>query len=75
MAAYKQRYPNIPDVMVTDSDAQHKRQDQNLEFADEAEAYHKFKSHGYFTPHPAGSYSFCVACDKFFTGVVIVGAN
>lgn len=54
MAAYKQRYPNIPDVMVTDSDAQHKRQDQNLEFADEADAYHKFKSHGYFTPHPAG---------------------
>lgn len=52
MAAYKQKYPNIPDVLVTNGDTGGKRQDPNLEFADEAEAYHKFKSHGYFTPHP-----------------------
>ena len=53
MAAYKQKYPNIPDVMVNNEDPNAKRRDQNLEFTDEAEAYHKFKSHGYFTPHPA----------------------
>ena len=58
MAAYKQKYPNIPDVMVTDGDNNNKRRDQNLEFTDEADAYHKFKSHGYFTPHPAAG-KFC----------------
>lgn len=28
------------------------RHDVNLQYEDEAEAYNKFKSHGYFTPHP-----------------------
>ncbi|WAR13325.1 CEP72-like protein, partial [Mya arenaria] len=57
LAAYKRKYPNIPDVKVTDEDErprQSRRQDPNLEFADEADAYNKFKSHGYFTPNPTG---------------------
>ena len=55
MAAYRKKYPNIPDVMVPNSDAgPHMQEDPNLDFMDEADAYHKFKSHGYFTPNPAG---------------------
>jgi hypothetical protein len=28
------------------------RRDENLQYQDEVDAYSKFKSHGYFTPHP-----------------------
>ena len=59
MAAYRKKYPNIPDVLVANGDPVGKRQDPNLEFADEAEAYHKFKSHGYFTAHPAAGRNQC----------------
>jgi len=53
MAEYKRKYPNIPDVMVSADDEPHRYVDPNLEYADELEAYDKFKSHGYFTPNPA----------------------
>ena len=59
MAAYRKKYPNIPDVLVANGDPVGKRQDPNLEFADEAEAYHKFRSHGYFTAHPAAGRNQC----------------
>ncbi|KAL4235359.1 Centrosomal protein of 72 kDa [Mactra antiquata] len=56
MTAYRKKYPNIPDVLLPQQPTDADRllaQDPNLEFQDEADAYNKFKSHGYFTPHPA----------------------
>ncbi|XP_045192927.2 centrosomal protein of 72 kDa-like [Mercenaria mercenaria] len=56
MAVYKKKYPNIPDVLLSQApDEAHQllTKDPNLEFDDEADAYSKFKSHGYFTPNPA----------------------
>ena len=56
MAAYKRKYPNIPDVVALDNrDGPQfpRRQDPMLEFPDEADAYNKFRSQGYFTANPA----------------------
>ncbi|XP_060570895.1 centrosomal protein of 72 kDa-like [Ruditapes philippinarum] len=55
IAAYKKKYPNIPDVELfppSDNDGPARNRDPNLEFDDEADAYNKFKSHGFFTPNP-----------------------
>ncbi|XP_046381009.2 centrosomal protein of 72 kDa-like [Haliotis rufescens] len=55
MSAYRKRYPNIPNVLASDGDRggdRRKRADPNLEYADEMDAYTKYRSHGYFTPHP-----------------------
>ncbi|XP_048762502.2 centrosomal protein of 72 kDa-like isoform X1 [Ostrea edulis] len=52
LKSYAEKYPNIPVVNVTSFDDPQSRLDANLQYEDEADAYHKFKSHGYFTPHP-----------------------
>lgn len=52
LKTYAEKYPNIPVVNVTSYDDPQSRHDVNLQYEDEAEAYNKFKSHGYFTPHP-----------------------
>ena len=55
MAAYKKKYPSIPDVQPSpnpDNAHPFMTKDPNLEFDDEAEAYNKFRSHGFFTPNP-----------------------
>ncbi|XP_061197157.1 centrosomal protein of 72 kDa-like [Saccostrea echinata] len=52
LKGYAEKYPNIPVVNVTSYDDPQSRHDANLQYEDEAEAYNKFKSHGYFTPHP-----------------------
>nr|XP_022341017.1 centrosomal protein of 72 kDa-like [Crassostrea virginica] len=52
LKSYADKYPNIPVVNVTSYDDPQSRHDVNLQYEDEADAYNKFKSHGYFTPHP-----------------------
>lgn len=52
LKTYAEKYPNIPVVNVTSYDDPQSRHDVNLQYEDEAEAYNKFKSHGYFTPTP-----------------------
>ncbi|XP_059167973.1 centrosomal protein of 72 kDa-like isoform X2 [Physella acuta] len=52
---YKELYPNI---LASSSDNVHRiiegqRKDPNLMFTDQEEANGKFRSQGYFTPHPA----------------------
>ena len=60
MEMFKQKYPNIPDVRLVPDEGEGnrgragKRRDPNLEFEDEADAYSKYKSQGYFTANPAG---------------------
>ncbi|KAH3774706.1 hypothetical protein DPMN_176094 [Dreissena polymorpha] len=58
LAVYKRKYPNIPDQRAAgvseDPRQRGSHQDPNLEFEDETEAYNKFRSHGFFTPNPAG---------------------
>ncbi|XP_046572402.1 centrosomal protein of 72 kDa-like [Haliotis rubra] len=56
MSTYRKRYPNIPSVSDGDRGAERmKRVDPNLEYADETDAYTKYRSHGYFTPHPGAA--------------------
>lgn len=61
MAEYKKRYPNIPDVVSQGPDEAYQllSKDPNLDFQDEADAYSKFRSHGYFTPNPASGKFLC----------------
>ncbi|KAK7114531.1 centrosomal protein of 72 kDa-like isoform X2 [Littorina saxatilis] len=51
MAAYKDKYPNIASLARDDMHRK-KRTDPNLQYQDELDAYSKYKSHGFFTPHP-----------------------
>jgi hypothetical protein len=76
IAAYKKKYPNIPDVELfppSDNDGPARNRDPNLEFDDEADAYNKFKSHGFFTPNPETSESLSTyityACSSIVRGI------
>ncbi|KAL8613869.1 hypothetical protein ACOMHN_032859 [Nucella lapillus] len=52
LSAHKDKYPNIPSLPVPEV-SHRKRNDPNLQYQDELEAYTKYKSRGFFTPHPA----------------------
>ncbi|XP_071177138.1 centrosomal protein of 72 kDa-like [Mytilus edulis] len=52
VAPHQKKYPNIPAGHTGSYDVDGTRRDENLQYQDEVDAYTKFKSHGYFTPHP-----------------------
>ncbi|XP_076470302.1 centrosomal protein of 72 kDa-like [Babylonia areolata] len=52
LSAHKDKYPNIPSLPVPEV-PHRKRKDPHLQYHDELEAYSKYKSRGFFTPHPA----------------------